>query len=53
MTTKEDEIISRRSDEHNHPPNEVKIVASMSVEKMKQQVQEKIDPVPATCQQQL
>ena len=53
VTTKEDEIISSRSDEHNHTPNEAEIVASMAVEKMKQQVQEKIDPVPATYQQQL
>ena len=53
MTTKEDEIISSRSDEHNHPPNEAEIVACMAVEKMKQQVQEKIDPVPAVYQQQL
>ena len=53
MTTKENEIISSRSDEHNHPPNEAEIVASMAVEKMKQQVQEKIDPVPAIYQQQL
>ena len=53
MTAKEDEIISSRSDEHNHPPNEAEIVASMASEKMKQQVQEKIDPVPAIYQQQL
>ena len=45
MTTKENDI-SNRSDEHNHSPNEAEIVVSMAVEKMKQQVQEKIDPVP-------
>ena len=53
VTTKEDKIISSRSDEHNHPPNEAEIVACIAVEKMKQQVQEKIDPVPAIYQQQL
>ena len=53
VTTKENEIISSRSDKHNHPPNEAEIVASMAVEKMKQQVQEKINPVPAIYQQQL
>ena len=37
----------------NHPPNEAEIVACMAVEKMKRQVQEKIDPVPAIYQQQL
>ena len=53
VTTKEDEIVSSRADEHNHPPNEAEIIASMTVEKMKKQVQERIDPVPAIYQQQL
>ena len=45
--------IYSRSDEHNQPPDDAEIVASMAVEKMKQQVQEKINPVPGIYKQQL
>ena len=49
VTIKKNEIISSRSDEHNHPQNEAEIVASMAVKKMKQQVQN-IKPVSAIYQ---
>ena len=53
LTTINDEIVSSRASEHNHPPNEAEMIACKAVESMKQAVKEKINPVPALYQQQL
>ena len=53
LTTIENEIVSSRAHEHNHPPNEAEMIACKAVEGMKQAVKEKIDPVPAIYQEHL
>ena len=53
LTTIEDEIVSSRAHEHNHPSNEAEMIACKAVEGMKQAVKEKIDPVPAIYQEHL
>lgn len=54
LTTKEDKIISIADQMSTINPKMMqRFVASMAVEKMKQQVQEKINPVPGIYQQQL
>ena len=40
------EIISKRADQHNHPANEVEIVALKCLDKIKKNVKESVDPVP-------
>ena len=53
LTTINDDIVSSRASEHNHPPNDAEMIPCKAIESMKQAVKDKIDPVPALYQQQL
>ena len=53
LTTINDDIVSSRASEHNHPSNDAEMIACKAMESMKQAVKDKIDPVPALYQQQL